>query len=85
MPTVYLRDVRAFYRDIQKSIKVLTVTLALVVSLLPVEIQDFEDVLLEGSVADRPLPVGVEHAINLAPSVAIRQSRLDVVELGRLS
>ncbi len=68
MPTVYLRDVRAFYRDIQKSIKVLTVTLALVVSLLPVEIQDFEDVLLEGSVADRPLPVCVEYAINLEPS-----------------
>ena len=29
------------------------------------EIYDFEDVIIDGDTADRPLPKGVEYAINL--------------------
>jgi len=34
---------------------------------IPIELTDFEDVVLEGGVAGRLLPKGVEHAINLEP------------------
>jgi len=32
---------------------------------IPIELTNFEDIILEEGVAGRPLPKGVEHAINL--------------------
>lgn len=69
VPAVRVRDARAFQRDLEKAPYVYAVrTQSLLDSTeLPVEIQQFSDVLIEGDIAGRPLPEGVEHAINLKP------------------
>lgn len=69
MPAVRVQDAQSFQRDLRKA----SCVYAVVANQpkggpeLPVEIQEFEDVLAEGDVADRPLPEGVEHAIDLEP------------------
>jgi len=34
---------------------------------IPIELADFEDIILEGGIIGRLLPKGVEHIINLEP------------------
>ena len=34
---------------------------------IPIELADFEDIILEGGIIGRLLPKGVEHTINLKP------------------
>lgn len=69
LPAARVRDARAFQRDLRKAAVVYAVNLKKEEDLpeLPREIQDFDDVIIAGNVAGRPLPEGVEHAIDLEP------------------
>jgi hypothetical protein len=64
-----VRDACAFQRDLRKAAVVYAVSLRKIEDLptLPEEIRDFCDVITSDSVADRPLPEGVDHAIDLEP------------------
>ncbi|GAB7332949.1 hypothetical protein MBLNU13_g04654t1 [Cladosporium sp. NU13] len=69
LPAARVRDARAFQQDLRKAAAVYAVNLRKIEDLpeLPEEIRDFCDVITAGNVADRPLPEGVEHAIDLDP------------------
>jgi transposase InsO family protein len=69
MPAARVRDPRAFQRDLKKAVAVYAVNLKEFQGdpELPTEIKDFADVILVGDTENRPLPKGVEHAIDLEP------------------
>ena len=71
MPAARVRDAHSFCKDMKKAETVYAVHMdkvgELKVAPLPPEFSDFEDVLAAGSVADKLLPEGVEHAIDLEP------------------
>lgn len=72
VPKVRVRDARAFERDLQKAPWVCAVAVSDHSSPnstedLPASLRGFEDVLASRDVAGRPLPEGVEHAIDIEP------------------
>jgi hypothetical protein len=69
LPAARVRDARAFQRDLRKAAVVYAVSMNKIEDppKLPEEIRDFCDVITGDSVADRPLPEGVDHTIDLEP------------------
>lgn len=69
LPAARVRDARLFQRDLRKATAVYAVNFREIQEdpELPSEVKDFADVIIAGDTADRPLPEGVEHAIDLEP------------------
>ena len=69
MLVIRVHDANAFYKDLKKALCIYIVSVKKITDLdrIPLlqEFADFEDVVASGSVADRPLPKGMEHAIDL--------------------
>ena len=71
MLAIRVRDARAFCKDLKKALYIYIVSIKKItdpdrIPLLQ-EFADFEDIVASNSVADRLLPKGVEHAIDLEP------------------
>lgn len=67
LPEVRVRHARALRKDLRKATEVFAVNINMIGVPVPPEFAEFEDVVAEGNVADRTLPYGVEHAIDLEP------------------